>query len=88
MIIKPESGISSQLLLDYLAEKKIEARPIWKPMHLQPIFKKCTYYSMQGNDISKNIYNTGLCLPSGSSLRDDQQELIISSIKQFFKDYK
>jgi len=88
MTIKPESGISSNLLLDYLAEKKIEARPIWKPMHLQPIFKKCTYYSMQGNDISKNIYNTGLCLPSGSSLRDDQQELIISSIKQFFKDYK
>lgn len=60
-----------------LAEQNIEARPIWKPLHLQPIFQDCEY--IDGN-VSADLFERGLCLPSGSSLTDNDLERIISVI--------
>ena len=52
-------------LYEQLIKDNIEVRRLWKPMHLQPVFKKYDYY---GGEISENLFNKGLCLPSGSNL--------------------
>lgn len=60
------------LRLRFLAQN-IETRPVWKPLHLQPVFKDCPYY---GGDIAEGIFERGLCLPSGSNLsREDLQRI-------------
>ncbi|WP_461534426.1 DegT/DnrJ/EryC1/StrS family aminotransferase [Sinomicrobium sp.] len=56
-----------------LETKNIESRPIWKPMHLQPVFKDAPYY---GGKVAEDIFNRGLCLPSGSNLTDSDRERI------------
>lgn len=60
-----------------LLEDNIESRPLWKPMHLQPIFADSPYY---GESIAENLFNTGLCLPSGSNLTNNERERILLSI--------
>lgn len=65
--------ISPEKLRLYLASKNIECRPIWKPMHLQPVFATSPYY---GTNNSEDLFNTGLCLPSGSNLTDSDRNRI------------
>lgn len=60
-----------------LAEQNIESRPLWKPMHLQPVFKNAPYY---GGNVSEDLFNNGLCLPSGSNLEDEDLERVINVI--------
>ena len=62
--------------------QNIETRPLWKPMHLQPIFSNSPYY---GNKNAENLFEKGLCLPSGSNLTDNQRERIIFVLEEFFK---
>lgn len=59
----------------------IESRPLWKPMHLQPIFEKYPYY---GNKIAEQLFEKGLCLPSGSNLTDKDKSRIKEVIINFF----
>lgn len=61
-----------------LAKENIESRPLWKPMHLQPVFKDCDAYL---NGISNDLFDRGLCLPSGSSLEEEDLFRIVSVIK-------
>jgi dTDP-4-amino-4,6-dideoxygalactose transaminase len=65
-----------------LENKNIESRPLWKPMHLQPIFEKYPYY---GANDAERLFQKGLCLPSGSNLTDADRARIISSLDTFFK---
>lgn len=60
----------------------IECRPLWKPMHLQPIFEKYPYY---GNKVAEDLFEKGLCLPSGSNLTDDDRNRIKQVVNQLFK---
>lgn len=62
-----------------LESKNIESRPLWKPMHLQPVFDGCMYY---GGNISENLFNNGLCLPSGSNLTPEQKEKIFDVLNK------
>jgi dTDP-4-amino-4,6-dideoxygalactose transaminase len=62
-----------------LEEANIEARPVWKPMHLQPAFKGCLTF---GGSCSEQLFRDGLCLPSGSSLTDQDRDLVITTIRQ------
>ncbi|WP_404985294.1 aminotransferase class I/II-fold pyridoxal phosphate-dependent enzyme [Chryseobacterium sp. M5] len=62
-------------------EDNIESRPLWKPMHLQPVFADAPYY---GTNVAEKLFDDGLCLPSGSNLTDDDRERIEKIIKQFF----
>jgi dTDP-4-amino-4,6-dideoxygalactose transaminase len=62
--------------------KNIECRPLWKPMHLQPIFEKYPYY---GGKISEELFDYGLCLPSGSNLNAADKERIRTEFNIFFK---
>lgn len=65
-----------------LENKNIESRPLWRPMHLQPIFEKYPYY---GANDAERLFQKGLCLPSGSNLTDTDRARIISSLDAFFK---
>jgi dTDP-4-amino-4,6-dideoxygalactose transaminase len=74
MLMSEEFDVTPESLRVGLEEQNIESRPLWKPMHLQPVFNKAPYY---GSDVSERFFNTGLCLPSGSNmLRNDQDRVI------------
>ncbi|MGJ3233522.1 DegT/DnrJ/EryC1/StrS family aminotransferase [Marivirga sp.] len=65
-----------------LEKYNIETRPLWKPMHLQPIFKESKAYL---SGVSEILFQKGLCLPSSSSLTDEQKNMVIEKIKDFCK---
>ena len=76
------TGYSREDLRLALEKDNIESRPLWKPMHLQPVFKDCPYY---GNKVSENLFDDGLCLPSGSNLSNDDRQRIKQSIRKLIK---
>jgi dTDP-4-amino-4,6-dideoxygalactose transaminase len=61
-----------------LEKQNIESRPLWKPMHLQPIFRE---FDFIGGSVSENLFNKGLCLPSGSNLNNIDRERVLKTIK-------
>lgn len=76
-----ESKNMNPTLINFLNQFNIETRPLWKPMHLQPIFKKYLVFS-EGN--SEMLFNTGICLPSSSLLTEKEQDFVIEKIKEWF----
>ncbi|MEZ4855964.1 MAG: aminotransferase class I/II-fold pyridoxal phosphate-dependent enzyme [Gelidibacter sp.] len=64
-----------------LEKENIESRPLWKPMHQQPIFKDCPHYL---NGVSDTLFKKGLCLPSGSNLTENELNNVLSVIKMYF----
>lgn len=66
-----------------LQEENIEARPLWKPLHLQPLFKRNRFYSHPNTEecVCEELYRTGICLPSGTNMTEGDQERVISSLK-------
>ena len=79
ILAEPESGISNSQLRERLAEANIESRLLWKPMHLQPVYARNPFY---GNCVSENLFNRGLCLPSGSSMTDEDVARVAAAIKR------
>jgi dTDP-4-amino-4,6-dideoxygalactose transaminase len=72
-------GFTREELRLQMEQDNIESRPLWKPMHLQPVFEGSAYY---GAKVVENLFEKGLCLPSGSNLTDEDRERIASSIKK------
>jgi len=79
LIDTKKTGFSREDLRLQLEKDNIESRPLWKPMHLQPVFKDCDYY---GATVSEDLFKNGLCLPSGSNLRQEDLNRIHKSIKK------
>ncbi|MDO0993972.1 DegT/DnrJ/EryC1/StrS family aminotransferase [Staphylococcus borealis] len=79
-IDESKTGFSALDLIDALQQNNIEARPVWKPMHLQPFFESYDYIT-SGNDNGAYLFNHGVCLPSGSDMTDAQQDRVIEIIK-------
>ncbi|VXB11013.1 UDP 2,6-dideoxy 2-acetamido 4-keto glucose aminotransferase involved in N,N'-diacetylbacillosamine synthesis and in biofilm matrix formation [Bacillus mycoides] len=80
-IDEKESGITIGKLLRTLAEENIEARPMWKPLHMQSLFKEKKYYPHSKNeDVSHSLFQSGICLPSGSNMLAEDQQRVIQSI--------
>ncbi|MCU4767765.1 aminotransferase class I/II-fold pyridoxal phosphate-dependent enzyme [Bacillus toyonensis] len=80
-IDEKESGISIGKLLRILVEENIEARPMWKPLHMQSLFKEKKYYPHSKNeDVSQYLFQSGICLPSGSNMLAEDQQRVIQSI--------
>lgn len=60
----------------------IEARPVWKPMHLQKLFSEAPYFSHQlDNDVSQELFHSGICLPSGSNMSEVEQDRVIDHLR-------
>lgn len=76
-----DDRVSNESLRLALAKDNIEARPIWKPMHMQPIFADYPFY---GDGTSEHLFQIGLCLPSGSNLTEYEIRMVISKIKNCF----
>ncbi|MFO8146408.1 MAG: aminotransferase class I/II-fold pyridoxal phosphate-dependent enzyme [Gillisia sp.] len=76
------NGISREDVRLCLEKENIESRPLWKPMHLQPVFEKMPFY---GSGVAEELFENGLCLPSGSNLNDEERERIANAIRGCFK---
>jgi dTDP-4-amino-4,6-dideoxygalactose transaminase len=81
--INPEvtNGIDRETMRLAFEAVNIECRPLWKPMHLQPIFEKHPYY---GANVAATLFEKGLCLPSGSNLTDDERFRIKAAVNHLF----
>ena len=78
ILIDPEkTGIPREDLQIALEKENIESRPLWKPMHLQPVFSSCPAYL---NFTSENLFTNGLCLPSGTNMSDEDRQRVLNVI--------
>ncbi|MFL3008010.1 MAG: DegT/DnrJ/EryC1/StrS family aminotransferase, partial [Candidatus Neomarinimicrobiota bacterium] len=86
-IDKKKTMVTPRDIINWLKLNNIEARHVWKPMHLQPLFKTAQYVS-NNNDNSMSLFNDGICLPSGSDLREKEQERVIELILHLVKKHQ
>ncbi|WZL88739.1 DegT/DnrJ/EryC1/StrS family aminotransferase [Salinimicrobium sp. 3283s] len=83
VIKSEENGVfKTEDLRLFLENENIESRPLWKPMHLQPVFKDAPFY---GNGVAESAFKNGLCLPSGSNLSQEEKKRISDAILNFLK---
>lgn len=86
MTISKECKVKPDMVMDALEAENIETRPIWKPMHLQPVFAEYDFFNSNENGISvsEDIFNRGLCLPSDIKNTDEDMEQIIGIVRGVF----
>lgn len=74
-------NVSVNQILDSLESENIEGRPVWKPLHRQPVFQGCRYYPHEnGNSISDYLFDNGICLPSGTNMTEEEQDRVIEVV--------
>lgn len=78
---KKTGGITREHIRLVLDAENIESRPLWKPLHLQPIFKDSTFF---GTNVAEQLFQKGLCLPSGSSITTEQREKVVEIIRKTY----
>ena len=79
-----ETGVTRENLRLMLLEHQIESRPLWKPMHMQTLYKQASYH---GTGVDEHLFENGLCLPSGSDMTNDEQDEVIGLINKFICAY-
>ncbi len=87
MTLSPDCGVTPEQIMDALDERcNAETRPIWKPMHLQPVFEKEDFFphNPDGSSVGEDIFNRGLCLPSDIKNTDEDMAEIIRTVKGLF----
>lgn len=86
MVIAENSEITPDIIMDALDAENIESRPVWKPMHLQPVFAQYDFipHNEDGSSVGEDVFNRGLCLPSDVKNTDEDMELIIGIIRGCF----
>lgn len=82
LVDESRTGFNAGELGAWLAEHDIETRPLWNPMHLQPVFAGAQMY---GGEVSEGIFASGLNLPSGSTMSDDDVERVVATVEVFFE---
>lgn len=86
MTLKEESKVKPLDIILALEEKNIESRPIWKPMHIQPYYRKFEFFNHNEEEISvaEDIFNRGVCLPSDTKMTEEEIDKVINIIKELF----
>jgi pyridoxal phosphate-dependent aminotransferase EpsN len=86
MTLKEGSGVKPLDIMLALEEENIEARPVWKPMHLQPFYKKYAFYSHgeEGISVAEDLFNRGVCLPSDTKMSGEDLERVTAIIKKLW----
>lgn len=86
MTIREGSSVTPDMVMDRLAEHNMESRPIWKPMHLQPVFEKNDFFTHDGgkDSVSGRVFESGLCLPSDIKNTQEDMDQIISLVRGVF----
>ncbi|UOY92710.1 aminotransferase class I/II-fold pyridoxal phosphate-dependent enzyme [Ectobacillus sp. JY-23] len=78
---KEQTGVLASEIIVYLNRENIEARPVWKPLHMQPLFQGCTYYKHEENrSVSETLFHSGICLPSGTGMSYEEQQRVIACL--------
>lgn len=80
-ILLSSERITPQIVIDRLNKENIESRPVWKPMHLQPVFEKYEYF---GSDVSETLFEKGVCLPSDTKMTNEEQDRVIKAIRDLW----
>ena len=85
--LKEESKVKPTDIIDALEKENIDSRPVWKPMHLQPVFKEYDFITAKndGTSVSEDLFNRGVCLPSDTKMTEEEQESVIDIIKKCFE---
>ena len=79
IVVDPKQfGADRETIRLALEAEDIDARPVWKPMHLQPVFKECEIF---GGEVAEDLFNRGLCLPSGSNLTDSDLQRVVDVVR-------
>ena len=71
-------------ILEKIASINAEGRPIWKPMHMQPIYKNCAFVKIKDQPVNEDVFERGLCLPSDNKMTREEQNKVIEIIKSCF----
>ena len=83
--LKEGSKVTPLDIMEALEKEDIESRPVWKPMHLQPVFEGCDFVTAEENgSVGEDLFNRGVCLPSDTKNNDEDMDRIISIIKGLF----
>lgn len=85
ILIDEGCSVKPMEIIDKLAAENIESRPIWKPMHMQPVFKGYDFIPADCEDVGKDIFERGLCLPSDIKMTEEEQKRVIDIIAGCFK---
>ena len=88
MLINSDCDVKFMDILKCLQEENIESRPIWKPMHMQPVFKNNDYIYIKETPVNEEIFERGLCLPSDIKMTEEEQDRVIAIIKKCFNSRK
>ena len=72
-------------IMESLEKENIESRPVWKPMHMQPVFKKYDFIKIEEKPISEDLFERGVCLPSDTKMTEEEQKKVIDIIKNLWK---
>lgn len=84
MLLKEESKVTPLNIIEALEKENIESRPIWKPMHMQPVFEKYDFIKVEDKPVSEDIFARGVCLPSDTKMTKEEQQEVIRIIKELF----
>lgn len=86
LTIDPDiTGLTVSEVIRRLDESGIEARPVWKPMHLQPVFAHCRHFAHGNEPVSDGIFERGVCMPSGSNMSPEEIGRVIEAMRSIFK---
>jgi len=87
MFLPKDSKVKAIDIIEALEKEDIESRPVWKPMHMQPVFKDCDFFAHDDTKepVGKTLFENGVCLPSDTNMTAEDQERVISIIKGLFK---
>lgn len=81
VLIDPKTGKDPESLRQFMLDAGVETRRLWRPMHMQPVFADAPYY---GDTTCETLFDRGLCLPSGSGLKEEELRYVAAKIKEFF----
>ena len=85
ILLNKDCGVSPSQLLDALNTENIEGRPLWKPMHAQPVFAQCAYVTAGESSISDDLFDRGVCLPSDTKMTMEDVDRVCEVIRKVFK---
>lgn len=86
MTIEKESMLDPKEIITALEEENIESRPVWKPMHLQPLYREYPFFSdLNNKSVAEELFNRGICLPSETKMTDEDIKRVTSIIKKAFQ---
>lgn len=86
VLIRPDVVIKPMDVIKHLADNNVESRPIWKPMHMQPLYSEYDFITASRTGaMSEDIFNRGLCLPSDVKMSEEEQDYVIKLVKEMFE---